>query len=141
MAIPTYGGITLTALGAEGESVTLTTDPETYTLVWPNRRKRERVIGGVVTLEWPKLARDCVVHAESGQSQWLNQDVVQKMDRNDALTGETWRLVDFEGNDFVVKLFTWDPVKAKGMPDLYEYVLELEVLTMTNLRGTEYTGG
>jgi len=140
VAIPTRGTVILTALGTLGRSVTLTTDPTSYGFVWPKRQAKYRGLGGsVTTQEFGKHARDAVIHLESG-TQWLNVDVVRDMDWNDALRGEAWRLQDSEGNDCTVRIETWSPVKARGMPELYEYTLDLEILAIAVLRGQDYTG-
>jgi len=142
MAIPTLGKITLTVVSGGGSSITLTTDPDTYVLEWPPRRSYFPHIGGGVKQDFGKFAVDCVVKMQSGASQWLNKSVVIAMDTNDAIKGATWRLQDFEGNDFTVSIDKWSPVVAKGMAlvGLYTYELDLRVKAMSKLRGASYTG-
>lgn len=142
MSIPTLGTVTLTAISGGGSSVTLTTDPDTYELDWPKRRSVFQVIEDVVVQDFGKWAKDCVVKMQSGATQWLNKSVVTEMDANEAIRGGTWRLQDFEGNDFTVSIEKWAPVVSKGMAmvGLYVYELDLRVHAMSKLRGVNYTG-
>jgi len=96
----------------------------------------------VTVQDFGKFAKDCVVRADSGSTQWINKDVVQAMDKNEQIKGGTWQLEDFEGNDFVVSIEKWAPVMVKGMAiaGLYTYELALRVHSMTTLRGSAYMG-
>jgi len=142
MPIGTLGTITLTALTGGGNTITLTTDPTTYVIYWSKRRSSFPGLNGSVTVQdFGKFAKDALIEVKSG-SQWINKSVVADMDENDAIKGATWRLQDYEGNDFTVSIDQWKPEMAPGMAlaGLYSYDLILRVHAIATLRGVTYTG-
>jgi len=140
--ITTLGKITLTAVTGGGNDITFTTDPSTYTIFWSKRRSSFPGLNGSVTVQdFGKFAADALIDIKSG-SQWINKSVVTDMDENDAIKGATWRLQDYEGNDFTVSIDHWKPEMVAGMAilGLYTYDLLLRVHAIAKLRGVTYTG-
>ena len=69
----------------------------------------------------------------------MEQSVVNSIDTMHATKGATYTLTDWLGNEFTVWVRDWKPVPTH-LPGLWTYDLVLRVVSITHLRGTDYSG-
>lgn len=134
--------MTLTARGTVYlNNVQFTSDPEVYEPAnWPKRFSEHPTIGGGRTIQdFGRRAKDLEVHLASGANQYMEQSVVNSIDTMHATKGATYTLTDWLGNEFTVWVRDWKPVPTH-LPGLWTYDLVLRVVSITHLRGTDYSG-
>jgi hypothetical protein len=133
------------ALTARGKiylgGIQFSSDPSVYEPSnWPKRASEHPTIGGGITVQdFGRFAKDCTVHLASGAGQFLEQSVVDSLDALYATRGATYTLTDWLGNEFTVWMRDWHPVPT-NIATLWTYDLVLRVISITHLRGADYSG-
>jgi len=118
-----------------------TTDPQTYEpLKWPKRATVHKGIQGAVTVQdFGTFAKDNMIHLGSGESGFLEQSVVEALHTKYRTKGATYTLTDWAGNSFTVFIMGFE-AEPTFIGTLFKYTMTLQVLGITNLLGTAYTG-
>jgi len=128
------------------ESVTFTTDPARLDPHnWQMRQTVHRVIAGgagsgTVRQRRGWYASDGTVHIETGDTQWLNKDLVATLLTWSQIPDGTFLLSDSEGNSFQVVIDSLHPQPVMGLEGLYTCTMDLGVLGIVTLLGEPYTG-
>ena len=110
---------------------------------WPSRQSVLPGLKGSVTVQdFDRFAKDMRLTLTSAGN-FMNQTLKLIIDNLVAVRGSTYSYSDYTGITGTVKILTWTP-KATFIRDgsfvLYEYVLELKIITLTLLDGVAYTG-
>jgi hypothetical protein len=127
-------------------SVTFTTDPATLDPHnWQMRQTIHKVIAsgpgsGTVRQRRGWYASDGSVHIETGDTQWLNKDLIQTLLGWSQIPDATFLLTDSEGNSFQVVIDSLHPQPVMGLEGLYTLTMDLGVLGIVTLLGDPYTG-
>lgn len=123
------------------DSVQFTTDPQVYQpLQWKKRATVHKGIQGAVTVQdFGTFAKDNILYLASGPSGFMEKSVVATLHTKYRTKGATYSLTDWFGNSFTVFIEDFDPEPAR-MRTLFRYTMTLQVLGITTLLGTAYTG-
>ena len=117
-----------------------TTDPAVYERQWPKRASEHPGIGGSLTIQdFGRFAKDMLLTLQSGEQQYMEQDLVETLDGMAGTPGATYTLTDWSGNEFTVFILAFDP-KPTFLGTLFTYTMRLRVLAITTLWGTSYSG-
>jgi len=118
-----------------------TTDPQVYQpLQWKKRATVHKGIQGAVTVQdFGTFAKDNRLTLASGPSGFLEKSVVEDLHAKYRTKGATYSLTDWFGNSFTVFIVDFDPEPARART-LFRYTMTLQVLGITTLLGTAYTG-
>ena len=121
------------------DGVRFTTDPKVYEPEWPKRYSVHAGLGGALTIQdFGRYAKDMVLRLQSS-GQWLDKATVNAIDARAGTKGAAYTFQDWVGTVASVFITSFKPTPTH-VPDLYEYELELHVLTLTALRGSAYGG-
>jgi len=136
--IPAFGRLTI---GPTGGETTFTTDPEPYEpYQWPKRHSVHPGLQGAATIQdFGVFAADRRLTLEGSFDQPMDDTVVKILDGYYRTRGATFVLDDWLGNKFTVFIaaFTHRP---HGRLAISAYRMELQVVSITNLFGSAYTG-
>jgi len=118
-----------------------TTDPQVYQpLLWKKRATVHKGIQGAVTVQdFGTFAKDNRLYLASGNSGFLEKSVVDALHTKYRTKGATYTLTDWSGNSFTVFLVEFE-AEPTFIRTLFRYSMTLQVLGITNLLGTAYTG-
>jgi hypothetical protein len=118
-----------------------TTDPQVYEpLQWPKRATVHPGLQGALTVQdFGTYAKDNSIHLASGSSGYMEQSVVAAIHTKYRIPGASYTLTDWMGNEFTVFIleFTATPT---FIGTLCTYSITLQVLGITKLFGSSYTG-
>lgn len=119
-----------------------TTDPKIQR-VWPNRQSVLFGIGGsAVVQDFDRWAKDMRLTLTSGGN-YINQAFKAFLDGLAAVRGSTYTYTDYQGIEATVKIISFDAQPTfirDGDGVLYEYTMELKIMTLTKLDFATYTG-
>jgi hypothetical protein len=134
-----FGGIVL-------DGVRFTTDPKPYEpLNWPKRFSEHRGIGGKVTLQdFGTFMKDNKLKLASGEYGVLDEVTMAGLHSRFRSRGVIFPMTDWLGNSFdvFIEMFRpWPRIKGggpNGVVSLWDYEMELHVLTINTLVGTAF---
>jgi hypothetical protein len=119
-----------------------TTDPKIQRN-WPNRQSVLFGIGGsAVVQDFDRWAKDMRLTLTSGGN-YINQAFKAFLDGLAAVRGSTYTYTDYQGIEGMVKIISFDAQPTfirDGDGVLYEYSMELKIMTLTKLDFATYTG-
>jgi hypothetical protein len=119
-----------------------TTDPK-IKRNWPNRQSVLFGIGGsAVVQDFDRWAKDMRLTLTSGGN-YINQAFKAFLDGLAAVRGATYSYTDYQGIEATVKIISFDadPTFIRdGDGVLYEYSMELKIMTLAKLDFATYTG-
>jgi hypothetical protein len=115
---------------------------------WPPRQTVLPGIGGTVTIQdFGRHAKDMRLTLSSaappGNQNWIDGKFKAYLDGLAAVRGAVYDYVDYTGVDAVVKILDFVPAATfhgNVTARLWEYTLELIVITLNELDGETYTG-
>jgi len=123
------------------DGVQFSTDPKIYELNWQKRNSKHETIGGGKTIQdFGLFGRDMTLRLESADQQWLDQATVDALNARFVQRGVTFVFKDWVGTEAFVFMQVFDP-QPTFIRDIFNYRMELQVVTLTKLRGIVYTGG
>lgn len=119
-----------------------TTDPH-IKRTWPSRQTVLSGIGGSSTVQdFDRWAKDKRLILTS-EGNFINQSFKAVLDGLAAVRGSVYTYTDYQGIEATVKILSFDAQPTfirDGDGVLYEYQMELKVMTLTKLDFTAYTG-
>jgi len=119
-----------------------TTDPQ-IERNWPPRQSvLPGILGSVTVQDFNRFAQDMRLTLTSNGN-FMNQTLKAAIDVMMETRGAVFSYSDYTGIVGTVKILTWTP-KATFIRDgnfiLYEYTLELKIMTLSELDGVTYGG-
>jgi hypothetical protein len=123
-------------------SFQFTTDPK-IKRSWPSRQTVLPGIEGSVTVQdFDRFKKDMRLTLTSNGN-FMNQALKAAIDTMIATRGATYDYVDYTGIEGTVKILSFDPEPTfyrDGDFVLYEYTMELKIMTLSKLDGVSYGG-
>jgi len=138
---------TLDAYDAFPSTARFTSDPKVER-AWPSRQSVLKGIGGTVTVQdFGRRAKDLQLTLSSaappGNQNWIDGTFKAYLDGLVAARGTVYDYKDYTGLEGVMKVINFTPSATflrAGGSRLWEYTLELIVVTLSKLDGAVYTG-
>lgn len=122
--------------------IQFTTDPKIRRR-WDVRQTPFQGIAGSHTVQdFGRFAKDMFLTLTS-DGNFMNATLKAQIDALVAVRGLVYTYSDYMGHEGTVKIMSFDPeptfVRDEGLV-LYQYTLELKVMTLTKMDGVAYTG-